>query len=167
MGLKSDAFHFFEARNDTFLIKSPPPQIPPFEKKLHFDLLGHQVDPLSFLFSPKFWGWGTNLSSNGPQKLRISLFWSAERHLFDEKAPQKPPFWNFFAFWPIGSSSRHSQLYFEPKILGVGPKLSPLRDLRMTGVTFSKRKMTLFWWKRLSKCPPFEKFGFEFFLNQL
>ena len=52
-GLMSEAFHIFEARNDTFLIKRPP-KSPPFEKILHFDLLDHQVDTLSFILSPKF-----------------------------------------------------------------------------------------------------------------
>ena len=53
MDLKSDAFHFFEVWNDTFLIKSPPKR-PPLEKILPFDLLDHQVDTLSFILSPIF-----------------------------------------------------------------------------------------------------------------
>ena len=53
MGLKSDAFYFFEARNETFLINKAP-QKPPFEKILYFDLLDHKADTLSFILSPKF-----------------------------------------------------------------------------------------------------------------
>ena len=65
------------------------------------------------------------------------------------------------AFWPIESSSRHSQLYFELKILGFGPKLSPLRDLRATVVTFSRPKITLFLMKKaLQKPPIWKKFAF-------
>ena len=81
MGLKTDVFHFFEVRNDTFLMKWPP-KSPPFEQK--------------------------------------------------------------FAFLPIGSSSRHSQLYFEPKILGVGSKLSLQWTLKVTRFTFLKCRTTPF-----------------------
>ena len=52
MGLKSDAFRFFEARYDTQLKKRPPKA--PLSKKLHFDLLDHKVDSLSIILGPKF-----------------------------------------------------------------------------------------------------------------
>ena len=51
LGLKTDAFHFFEARNYTFLMKGP--QNPPFEENLRFDLLDHQIVTLSFILSLK------------------------------------------------------------------------------------------------------------------
>ena len=81
MDLKSDVFHFFEARNDTFLIKRPP-ESPHFEKKI--------------------------------------------------------------AFWPIGSSSRHSHLYFEPKSLGVRPKLSLQWVIKVARFTFLRCGTTPF-----------------------
>ena len=43
MGHKSDAFHFF----DTFMIKGPPKS--PALKKLHLDLLDHQVNTQLYL----------------------------------------------------------------------------------------------------------------------
>ena len=52
MGLKSDAFPFLKQGDDTFLIKKT--QKPFFEKKLHFDLLDHQLDTLNFILSQKF-----------------------------------------------------------------------------------------------------------------
>ena len=45
--------------NNTFLIQGPP-KSPTFEKKSQIDLLDNEVDTLSFILRPKFYGWGIN-----------------------------------------------------------------------------------------------------------
>ena len=55
-------------------------------------------------------------------------------------APKSLPFEQKFSFLPIGSSSRHSQLYFETKILGVGAKLSLQWALKVTRFTKFDKK---------------------------
>ena len=77
--------------------------------------------------------------------MHFTFFEARNDTVFDKKAFQKPPFIKNFVYRPIELSSRHSQLYIEPKILGVVPKLSPLWDLRVMQITFSKCKMTVIW----------------------
>ena len=94
-------------------------------------------------------------------------FRASKRYLYDKKAPLKPPFWKKIAFWPIGSSSRHSQLYFEPKILGMAPKFILQWVLKVTSFTFWSAEGHLFDKKTL-KSPPFEKnLHFDLLDNQV
>ena len=73
-------------------------------QSIHFVLFSGLLLKICFLFYLFIQGDTKNMPIN---------FWSADRQLFDKKAPKKPPF-EKNASWPIEPLSTHCQLYLEP-----------------------------------------------------
>ena len=78
-------------------------------------------------------------------------------HFFVKIGPPKAPFLKKIDFLIVASARRHCKLYFKPKFMQVGPKLGPLRDLRVAIIIFSKHKMASFKNKGPPKAPFLKK----------
>ena len=87
-----------------------------------------------------------------------------KQHLFDKKAPLNLPCWKKIAIWPIGSLGRHSQLYFEPKMLGMGPKLSLLKT---DTFHFFEAWNDTFLIKKVPQKPPLKNLHFDLLDHQV
>ena len=79
----------------------------------------------------------------GPKSDEFRFFVAWNDTFLISPHPNSPPL-EKIAFRPIESSSRHPQIYFEPKLFGVGLKLSFQWALKVTHFTFWKSGMTPF-----------------------